>query len=57
MQTEYEEDEQLRNEANAIFEDEPYARLLWDVNSVVNADIQNATLSRLGTIAKKKDKI
>ncbi|CAH2083801.1 unnamed protein product [Euphydryas editha] len=33
------EDEQLRNEANVIFEEDPYARLLQDVNSVVNADI------------------
>lgn len=47
------EDEQLRTEANVIFEEEPYARLLQDVNSVVNADIRNATLSKLGAIAKK----
>ncbi|CAH2109134.1 unnamed protein product [Euphydryas editha] len=51
------EDEQLRNEANVIFEEDPYARLLQDVNSVVNADIRNATLSKLGAIAKKKEKI
>ena len=48
------EDEELEGHANVIFENDPYEMLERDPHSVVNADIQNATLSKLGAIAKKK---
>ena len=44
----------LQQHANLFFEEDPYALLQNDPHSIVNADILNAMIGKLGAIAKKK---
>lgn len=49
--------EELQNEANVIFANDPYDRLLLDPESNVNADLSNASLSELGAVAKRRENL
>lgn len=50
------ESEQYRNDARTLFETDQYERLLRDVDSVVNSDIQNIFWEH-SAIAKKSTRL
>ncbi|RVE40725.1 hypothetical protein evm_014626 [Chilo suppressalis] len=43
--------------ANIVFENDPYALVAQYPDSTVNADLQNAALSKLGAVAKKRENL
>lgn len=49
------EDEPGHN--NIVFENDPYALVAQYPDSTVNADLQNAALSKLGAVAKKRENL
>lgn len=51
------EDEELQTHANIVFESDPYEMMQCDTQSHVNADIQNALLGKLGSIAKQRENL
>lgn len=51
---EEDEDDDLLRAVNVRTENDPYEMLLRDPHSNVNADLQNASLSKLGSIAEKR---
>lgn len=52
---EEQEDEELLRAVNILHERDPYDLLLRDPNSIVNVDLQNASLHKLDAIAKKRE--
>lgn len=54
---EEEEDEELLRAVNVVLEKDPYDVLLRDPQSNVNADLHNASLSKLGAIAKQRENL
>ncbi|XP_049318190.1 uncharacterized protein LOC105232370 isoform X10 [Bactrocera dorsalis] len=49
------EDEQ--EHANIVFENDPYALIAQYPDSTINADLQNAALSKLGAVAKQRENL